>query len=75
MNVAEKLRETISRLEVPGVDGRITGSFGVASFPLHAMDSPTLLRKADRALYVAKQRGRDCVEAATVHGAEATVEG
>jgi diguanylate cyclase (GGDEF)-like protein len=69
--VAEKLRAAIARLEVPGVDATITGSFGVASFPLHAMDTPTLLRKSDRALYVAKQRGRDRVEAATVHGTEA----
>jgi diguanylate cyclase (GGDEF)-like protein len=68
--LAEKLRAAIARLEVPGVDARITGSFGVASFPLHAMDTPTLLRKSDRALYVAKQRGRDRVEAATVHGAQ-----
>jgi diguanylate cyclase (GGDEF)-like protein len=69
--VAEKLRSAIARLEVPGVDTTITGSFGVASFPLHAMDTPTLLRKSDRALYVAKQHGRDRVEAATVHGTEA----
>ena len=70
LEVAEKLRAAIVRLEVPGVDMRIAGSFGVASFPLHAMDTPTLLRKADRALYVAKQQGRNRVEAATVHGAE-----
>jgi diguanylate cyclase (GGDEF)-like protein len=68
--LAEKLRAAIARLEVPGIDARITGSLGVASFPLHAMDTPTLLRKSDRALYVAKQRGRDRVEAATVHGAQ-----
>jgi diguanylate cyclase (GGDEF)-like protein len=68
--VAEKLRAAISRVEVPGVDATITGSFGVAAFPLHAMDTPTLLRKSDRALYVAKQHGRNRVEAATVHGAE-----
>jgi diguanylate cyclase (GGDEF)-like protein len=70
LEVAEKLRAAIARLEVPGVDATITGSFGVASFPLHAMDTPTLLRKSDRALYVAKQHGRDRVEAATVHGTE-----
>jgi diguanylate cyclase (GGDEF)-like protein len=68
--VAEKLRAAIARLEVPGVDATITGSFGVAAFPLHAMDTPTLLRKADRALYAAKQNGRDRVEAATLHGAQ-----
>src|SRR4051812_39260649 len=71
--VAEKLRAAITRLEVPGIDARITGSFGVASLPTHAVDAPTLLRKADRALYVAKQQGRDRVQAATVHGAEATL--
>ena len=68
--VAEKLRAAVARLEVPGVDATITGSFGVASFPLHAMDTPTLLRKSDRALYLAKQNGRDRVEAATVHGTD-----
>ena len=69
--VAEKLRAAIARLEVPGVDTKISGSFGVASLPLHAIDAPTLLRKADRALYLAKQHGRNRVEAATVHGASA----
>jgi len=71
--VAEKLRTAIARLEVPGIDAWITGSFGVASLPLHATDAPTLLRKSDRALYVAKQQGRDRVQAATVHGAEGTL--
>src|SRR4051794_23040920 len=71
--VAEKLRAAIGRLEVPGIDTRITGSFGVASLPTHATDAPTLLRKSDRALYVAKQQGRDRVQAATVHGAQATL--
>jgi diguanylate cyclase (GGDEF)-like protein len=71
LSVAEKLRSAIARLEVPGVDTQISGSFGVACYPLHAMDAPTLLRKADRALYVAKQRGRNRVEAATVHGTDA----
>jgi diguanylate cyclase (GGDEF)-like protein len=71
--VAEKLRAAIARLEVPGIDAWITGSFGVASLPLHATDAPTLLRKSDRALYVAKQQGRDRVLAATVHGAEGTL--
>src|SRR3954454_1951206 len=67
--VAEKLRLAIARLDVPGIDGPITASFGVASYPLHGVDAQTLLRKADRALYVAKERGRDRVEMASVHGA------
>src|SRR3954451_23829705 len=73
LDVAEKLRAAIARLEVPGVAMRITGSFGVAALPMHAVEAPTLLRKADRALYVAKEQGRNRVQAATVHGTEATL--
>ena len=62
--LAEKLRTSISRIEVPGVTRLITASFGVAAHPSHAFDAATLLRKADRALYLAKERGRDRVEVA-----------
>jgi len=72
--VAEKLRAAIARLEVPGLETQITGSLGVAALPMHALDAPTLLRKSDRALYVAKQQGRDRVQAATVHGAQPTLD-
>jgi diguanylate cyclase (GGDEF)-like protein len=62
--VAEKLRVAISRLDVPGIEEAVTGSFGIAVYPDHAIDAPTLLRKADRALYLAKDHGRDRVEIA-----------
>jgi diguanylate cyclase (GGDEF)-like protein len=62
--VAEKLRKAIARLEVPGVERQVTGSFGIAVYPTQAIDAPTLLRKADRALYLAKEHGRDRVEIA-----------
>jgi diguanylate cyclase (GGDEF)-like protein len=60
--VAEKLREAIARLTVPGVDRRITASFGVAVLPDDAVEATQLLRIADRALYSAKANGRDRVE-------------
>jgi two-component system, cell cycle response regulator len=41
--------------------GRLTVSIGVASFPLDAIDAPTLLRRADKALYRAKDGGRNRV--------------
>lgn len=44
--------------------GAITASFGVASFPQHAVTVATLLQAADAALYQAKWAGRDRVAVA-----------
>lgn len=63
--VAENLRRAICELSVPGLHGGMTASFGVATFPDDANESDTLLRQADRALYLAKKLGRDRVERAT----------
>jgi diguanylate cyclase (GGDEF)-like protein len=63
VTVAEKLRQTIASVRVPGIDGRLSASFGVAVLPDHAGEVDQLLRCADRALYVAKANGRDRVEA------------
>jgi diguanylate cyclase (GGDEF)-like protein len=41
--------------------GRVTLSAGVAAYPDHGEDAPTLLAAADAALYAAKQAGRDRV--------------
>ena len=63
--VAEKLREAARRrVTVPSVPTGITASFGVAALPEHARDADALLRAADRALYAAKQAGRNRVELA-----------
>jgi diguanylate cyclase (GGDEF)-like protein len=61
--VAEKLRRAIERTEITGV-GTITASFGIAALPDDAGEPEYLLRKADRALYAAKARGRNRVELA-----------
>jgi len=68
--LAEKLCADIARIEVPGVDRVLTASFGVASFPTDAPDADMLVRMADRALYAAKARGRDCVVASSEQLAE-----
>ncbi len=62
IDVAENIRRAIERTELPDV-GAITGSLGVASLPEDALEPEHLIRKADRALYLAKSRGRNRVEA------------
>jgi hypothetical protein len=47
-------------MEIPRV-GNITASFGVATFPLHANSRDSLVSTADRALYDAKNSGRNLV--------------
>ena len=61
---AENLRGEIERIEIGGVDQAISASFGVAVLPQDALDADALLRQADRALYAAKDRGRNRVEGA-----------
>jgi diguanylate cyclase (GGDEF)-like protein len=63
LRVAEHLRTAMHSVSLPGVTRPVTASFGVASFPEDALDGATLMRLADRALYAAKQSGRDRVEA------------
>jgi diguanylate cyclase (GGDEF)-like protein len=60
--LAEKLRAAIETLEIPGLDRGISASFGIAILPLHAVTGDQLLRAADRALYAAKNAGRNRVE-------------
>ncbi len=60
--LAEKLRATIEQTEIAGLSGGLTASFGVATLPDHAASGEHLLRAADRALYAAKNAGRNRVE-------------
>ena len=61
--LAEKLRQAIERTELQ-VIGRMTASLGVASLPEDALEPESLLREADRAVYVAKSLGRNRVQEA-----------
>ena len=64
LRAAETMRASVDGLAVPGVIAHITASLGVATLPDHALDGPSLIRAADRALYRAKAAGRNCVVAA-----------
>jgi diguanylate cyclase (GGDEF)-like protein len=66
-NRAEAIRVALEALRVPFGDqeiGPLTISAGVASVPPHAQDWTFAMHQADRALYVAKQAGRNKVVAA-----------
>lgn len=61
--VAERLRAAVAGHAFPLADlGTITVSLGVATFPGDADAAGSLIEAADRALYLAKQRGRNRVE-------------
>lgn len=44
--------------------GRVSASFGVASFPQDGKEAQALLEAADKAMYNAKNKGRNRVEMA-----------
>ncbi len=64
LSAAEKLRQRIAGETFRGADlsqpgGRLTLSLGVAEFPTDSKDVFELIDLADRALYLAKQAGRN----------------
>jgi two-component system cell cycle response regulator len=59
--VAENLRARLEQISITGLDRRVTGSFGVATYPEDATEPAMLMRAADRALYLAKESGRNTV--------------
>lgn len=60
--VAEKLRQVIEIMRVEDFPENVSASFGVAVLPGDAVNGEQLLRSADRALYLAKNAGRNRVE-------------
>jgi len=64
IELAERLREAISETQVQYVDGvlpRVTISCGVSAYPSCGTSPAALLKRADEALYRAKDGGRNCV--------------
>lgn len=45
---------------------RVTVSIGVASYPLHSKERTEIIKKADSALYIAKESGRNRVKVAPI---------
>jgi diguanylate cyclase (GGDEF)-like protein len=61
LEMAERIRKAveISRFDVRGGDTNITVSLGIASYPEDGGNLDVILEKADKAMYRAKQRGRN----------------
>jgi diguanylate cyclase (GGDEF)-like protein len=60
---AERLRQALADHSIPNV-GQITVSIGVAACPAHATSERMLYSASDRALYVAKNEGRNRIAVA-----------
>lgn len=70
--VADRICEAVDNLpiRVQGMEFHVTTSIGIADLNSGEMDSPSaMMALADRALYAAKQGGRNCVvQAHNLHG-------
>ncbi len=67
VEIGERIRREVEAFYFPGEErqpaGKLTISMGVAAFPEDARDLRGLIQRADRALYLAKARGRNRIEA------------
>lgn len=62
MKMAENIRKQIDIAKILEDKFPVTLSIGIASYPLHAQWKEDLIEKADQALYMAKQLGRNCCQ-------------
>jgi diguanylate cyclase (GGDEF)-like protein len=70
MEIAEKLRLTIQErvFEHRGQSFRVTISQGLAEHPAHGETAEEIIAAADKALYAAKAKGRNCACQAELPG-------
>jgi diguanylate cyclase (GGDEF)-like protein len=62
-NIAERLRKSVAEMKVPWVNllPQVTISVGIYTFDQNAStDVSSIIRRADEALYISKERGRNC---------------
>lgn len=61
---SEKIRKALEEDNVEGFEdaAHVTASFGVAQWRINETEFRETLRRADRALYQAKEKGRNCIQ-------------
>jgi diguanylate cyclase (GGDEF)-like protein len=59
--IAQKLKESIKNMQIKQLDKNITASFGVSQVK-EGDTMESAIERADKALYLAKNNGRDCVK-------------
>ncbi len=59
---AERIREKIAAITINHTSGilRVTTSIGIATYPSDGHDKESIIKAADRALYLSKARGKNC---------------
>ena len=65
--IAERIRRAIAAhpfLRDEGLEARISASFGIASYPDHALTPEGLIQKADQAMYRVKEKDKNGIEVA-----------
>jgi len=60
---AEEIRQAYANTTLPGrgINKQVTISMGIATYPLHGEESEEIVIKADKALYMSKENGRNRV--------------
>lgn len=61
LKIAEEIRGIVERQTAKILDVAVTVSIGVAAFPEDGDSLKMILERADKALYQAKEKGRNCV--------------
>ena len=57
--IAERLRNMVSEISIPDVEGRITLSIGISVIDAATESLEALIKRADSAMYLAKNNGRN----------------
>ncbi len=73
--LAEKIRQGVAELSVPGTDARVSMSVGVVNFPDDGHTSDDLMIAADQAMYISKRGGKNRVAGLPVEHGRAGVAG